>query len=125
MPLSGRCLEILGDAKELGDRDSGLVFPAGKNSKPLSDMVYTVMLRRLGIPAVAHGFRSSFKEWCMEARDPDATWFPSEAALAHNPGNSTEQAYARTDLLEVRRPLMEEWAEYCRGTVSPGDGLHH
>ena len=125
VPLSGRCLEILGDAKELGDRDSGLVFPAGKNGKPLSDMVYTVMLRRLGIPAVAHGFRSSFKEWCMEARDPDATWFPSEAALAHNLGNSTEQAYARTDLLEVRRPLMKEWAEFCRGTVSPEDGHHH
>jgi integrase len=75
-------------------------------------MAYTVLLRRLGIAAVPHGFRSSFKDWCMEARDPDATWFPSEAALAHNLGNSTEQAYARTDLLETRRPLMEEWAQF-------------
>ncbi len=112
VPLSGRCMEILSQAKELDDQDGGLVFPAGRSGKALSDMAYTVLLRRLGIAAVPHGFRSSFKDWCMEARDPDATWFPSEAALAHNLGNSTEQAYARTDLLETRRPLMEEWANF-------------
>ena len=114
VPLSGRCLEILAEAKELGGQESGLVFPSGKNGKPLSDMVYTAMLRRLEIPAVAHGFRSSFKKWCLEAKDPDSTWLPSEAALAHNLGNSTQEAYIQhTDLLEVRRPLMEEWAEFC------------
>ena len=112
VPLSGRCMEILSQAKELDDQDGGLVFPAGRSRKALSDMAYTVLLRRLGIAAVPHGFRSSFKDWCMEARDPDSTWFPSEAALAHNLGNSTEQAYARTDLLETRRPLMEEWAQF-------------
>ena len=112
VPLSARCLEILSQAKELDNQDGGLVFPAGRSGKALSDMAYTALLRRLGIPAVPHGFRSSFKAWCMEARDPDATWFPSEAALAHNLGNSTERAYARTDLLEVRRPLMDEWAEF-------------
>ena len=112
VPLSARCLEILSQAEGLDTQESGLVFPAARGGKALSDMAYTVLLRRLGIPAVPHGFRSSFKDWCMEARDPDATWFPSEAALAHNLGNSTEQAYARTDLLEARRPLMEEWAQF-------------
>ena len=113
VPLSARCLEILSEAKVLGGPGNGLIFPSGKDAKPLSDMVYTTMLRRLEIPAVAHGFRSSFKKWCMETKGADATWLPSEAALAHNLGNATQEAYIQhTDLLEVRRPLMEEWAEF-------------
>ena len=120
VPLSGRCLEILSQARELGGQEGGLVFPSAKNGKPLSDMVYTAMLRRLEIPAVAHGFRSSFKQWCLETKGADATWLPSEAALAHNLGNSTQEAYIQhTDLLEVRRPLMEEWAEFL-GSGTPG-----
>ncbi len=112
VPLSSRCLDILSQAKELDTQEGSLVFPAARGGKALSDMAYTVMLRRLGISAVPHGFRSSFKNWCMEVRDPDATWFPSEAALAHNLGNSTETAYARSDLFERHRGLMEEWAEF-------------
>ena len=122
VPLSGPCLEILSQARELGGQEGGLVFPSGKNGKPLSDMVYTAMLRRLEIPAVAHGFRSSFKQWCLETKGADATWLPSEAALAHNLGNSTQEAYIQhTDLLEVRRPLMEEWAEFLGSRAPRGE----
>ena len=112
VPLSGRSLEILGLAQDLDGHDSGLVFPAGRPGKTLSDMTLTVLLRRLEIPAVPHGFRSSFKDWCMEVRGGDDRWFLSEAALAHNLGASTQMAYARSDLLELRRPLMDEWAEF-------------
>ncbi len=111
-PLSKRSLEVLRLAEELSDGPSGLVFP-GRRGKPLSDMVFTSMLRRLKIPAVAHGFRSSFKDWCMEGTD--ARWEASETALAHNLGNSTEQAYARTDMFEPRRELMEMWADFVAG----------
>ena len=59
-----------------------------------------------------HGFRISFKKWCMQTRGADATWLPSEAALAHNLGDQTQKAYIQdTDLLEARRLLMEEWAK--------------
>jgi integrase len=112
VPLSGRSLEILGEARELNGHDTELVFPAGRRGKTLSDMTLTVLLRRLGIPAVPHGFRSSFKDWCMEVRGGDDRWFLSEAALAHNLGGPTQMAYARSDLLELRRPLMEEWDEF-------------
>ena len=98
VPLTGRTLEILSQARELDGRDGGLVFPAGRNARALSERVYTEMLRRLGIPAVPHGFRSSFKDWCMEIRGGDDRWFLSEAALAHNLGDATQTAYARTDL---------------------------
>ena len=112
VPLSGRALEILSQARELAGQDSGLVFPAGRSGKALSDMTFTVLLRRLAIPAVPHGFRSSFKNWCNASPAADAKRTLGEAALAHNLGNSTETAYATDELLESRRPLMEEWAEF-------------
>ena len=112
VPLCGRAIEILSETRDLVGEDVGLVFPTGRQGKPLSDMAYTALLRRLEIPAVAHGFRSSFKDWCTERYRGDDRWLLSETALAHNLGNSVEGAYARSDLLELRRPLMEEWAEF-------------
>ena len=88
------------------------VPPAGRSGKAMSDMTLTVLLRRLAIPAVPHGFRSSFKNWCNASPAADAKQILSEAALAHNLGNSTQTAYATDELLEPRRPLMEEWAEF-------------
>ncbi|MDE0257822.1 MAG: site-specific integrase, partial [Gammaproteobacteria bacterium] len=38
-----------------------------------------------------------------------------EAALAHAVRNKVEAAYARSDLFERRRVLMEQWAEYLAG----------
>ncbi len=38
-----------------------------------------------------------------------------EAALAHVVRNRVEAAYARSDLFERRRVLMEDWAEYLNG----------
>ncbi|MCY4121029.1 MAG: integrase, partial [Acidobacteria bacterium] len=43
-----------------------------------------------------------------------------EAALAHVVQNRVEAAYARSDLFERRRALMNDWAEYLgevRGQV--------
>ena len=56
VPLADRALEILVEARELDGLGSGLVFPAGQNGKPLSNATHLALLRRLGIPAVPHGF---------------------------------------------------------------------
>ena len=112
VPLAARSIEVLRQAEELADGSSELIFP-GLRGNPLSDMVFTAMLRRLEIPAVAHGFRSSFKDCGTEKFR--VGWESSETALAHNLGDSTEQAYSRTDLFELRRDLMEKWAEYLTG----------
>ena len=111
VPLSRRALEILDQARELAREDEGLVFPADRSGKAQSDMTFTVLLRRLDIPAVPHGFRSSFKNWCNGGSD--ARRVLAEAALAHNLGNQTEASYATDLLLDPRRPLMEEWAEFA------------
>jgi integrase len=79
----------------------------------MSDMTLTRVLRRMGVNATAHGFRSSFRDWAAEA-----TNFPrevAEAALAHAVESRVEAAYRRSDLLEKRRKLMEQWAWHCTG----------
>ena len=45
-----------------------------------------------------------------------------ELSLAHAVGNAVEAAYARSDLFERRRALMDQWAAYLAGdsgTVVP------
>ena len=112
VPLSRQALDLLREASALRD-ESGLVFPSPlKWGSPLSDMTLTKVLRSVGLAerATAHGFRSSFKNWTLE--QTDTPWAVSEAALAHMLGNSTEQAYARSDLFERRRALMQRWADF-------------
>ena len=111
VPLSDRAIEILREARELGKRGP-LVFP-GSKGQPLSNMAFTMLLRRLELDGVTHGFRSSFKDWCLS--ETSSSWAVSEAALAHNLGNSMEAAYARTDLFDRRRVLMDEWAAFVGG----------
>ncbi len=115
VPLSDQALEVLGEASVLRE-DSGLVFPSPlKQGATMSDMTLTKVLRSVGLAeqATVHGFRSSFKNWALE--QTDTPWVVSEAALAHSLGNSTEQAYARSDLFERRRTLMQQWADYLAG----------
>jgi integrase len=113
VPLSSRARGILLEVKELEGQEGGLIFPGGRQGRPLSNMTHLLVLRRLEIPAVPHGFRSSFRDWVIE--QTNVPWAVGEAALAHNLGNSTETAYARSDLFDKRRELMEAWAAFVVG----------
>ncbi|MFS0754594.1 integrase arm-type DNA-binding domain-containing protein [Noviherbaspirillum sp. 1P10PC] len=109
VPLSGPVVEILERRRKAGN-DSPLIF-ASDRQKPLSDMVFTMLLRREGFDYTMHGFRSTFRDWSAEQ-----TSFPREvceAALAHTTKDATEAAYFRSDLFEKRRELMEAWGSYC------------
>ena len=115
VPLSTQALCVLFRASALRD-ESGLVFPSPQKRKSaMSDMTLTKVLRSVGLAerATVHGFRSGFKNWTLERTD--TPWAVSEAALAHTLGNSTEQAYARSDLFERRRALMQLWVDYLTG----------
>ncbi len=71
--------------------------------------------------ATAHGFRSTFRDWCSEQ---DYSRDLAERTLAHTVKNKVEVAYHRTDLLEQRRPMMEWWADFIeeadRGSIIEG-----
>ena len=112
VPLSLRALAILREAHSL-NQGEGVVFPAPRSGGILSDMAFTQMLRRLGLSFVPHGLRSTFRDWAAE--QTDAPHAVMETALAHTVGNATEAAYARSDLFELRRGLMDKWGAYLEG----------
>lgn len=106
VPLSAATIALLG----LRRNDDALVFESeAKPGKPISDMSMTAVLRRMGRDGITvHGFRSTFRDWAGET-----TSFPREvieAALAHGIKDKAEAAYARSDLFEKRRKLMQAWA---------------
>ena len=111
VPLCRRALEILDAARKLGDGNP-LVFPM-RRGRPISASTLLKMLNDLRIPAVPHGFRSSFRDWAAEKTNHPREVI--EAALAHVVQNKVEAAYARSDLFERRRLLMDDWAAYLDG----------
>jgi len=127
VPLSPAALAILAEVRPLMKQSSDLVFPGGRQNKPLSDMALSEVVRRMndggeegaaprwrdaeGRAVVPHGFRSAFRDWAGETRAEGREVV--EAALAHSIKDKAEAAYARSDLLEKRRPLMDAWAEHC------------
>ena len=95
---------------------AGLLFPA-HNGKPLGINTMgwrlTQELSREGLKGVItvlHGFRSSFRDWAAECSG--ASREAVELSLAHAPGGAVEMAYFRSDLLILRRELMQGWADY-------------
>jgi len=122
VPLPSRALEILGEMALLRDalqseestQDEAIdpfVFPGAKAGRPLSNMAFLMMLRKMKRGDVTtHGFRSTFRDWCAERTDFSSE--VAEAALAHAVGSKVEAAYRRGDLFEKRRALMIEWAVF-------------
>jgi integrase len=108
IPLSDPALCMLRAMPRI--KDCELVFPNTKGTA-LSDMTLTAVLRRMGCPVTAHGFRSTFRDWAGET-----TAYPREViehALAHQLKDKAAAAYARGTLFDKRRSLMADWAQFC------------
>jgi integrase len=130
VPLSKAAIRHLKALPKIAD--AKLVFPSPRGVQ-LSDATMKAAIVRLneangqrwidptdGRPAVPHGFRSTFRDWCSEN-----TNYPNEMAemaLAHAVGDKVEAAYRRGDLFEKRRRMMEDWAKFC-GTVQPAGAV--
>jgi integrase len=112
VPLSGAAMVVA--EKMAGIRHNDFVFIGSKGLGGLSHMAMARVLQRMGRGQITvHGFRSSFRDWCAEQ-----TNFPSEAAemaLAHIVGDKVEAAYRRSDMFEIRRRLMQAWANFGAG----------
>lgn len=134
VPLPSAAVAILRGLPRLAG--SAFVFPAPRGGA-LSDMTISKVMRdmqareakagrpgwldaRSGRPAVPHGLRSTFRDWCAERGIDDNV---AELALAHQVGNAVERAYLRSDMIERRRAVMDEWAAFLagreRGAVIP------
>jgi integrase len=118
VPLSDRAVALLRSLY----RESGneFVFIGSRGGKALSNMALTAVLKRMGHPVTAHGFRSTFRTWAAEQ-----TNYPrevAEQALAHTISDAVERAYKRTTLFDKRRKLMEQWSRFCASTPAQRGG---
>ena len=109
VPLSSPAQQILTQARNLTNNNHGLVFASTTTGRAVSDATYNKLLKDHNIDATAHGFRSCFRSWCSDTAVPRDL---AEMALGHTIQNPVERAYARSDMLERRRPLMQHWATY-------------
>ena len=107
VPLSPRAIDLLVNLPRVGE----YLF-VGRGDGPPHRRQLADLLRRMGYTKLtAHGFRASFKTWAEET-----TQYPPhiiEQALAHQVGSAVERAYRRGDLLDQRRRLMQDWADFC------------
>ena len=118
VPLSEPALALLAALPRMAGTE--LVFPAARGGM-LSDMTLSAVLRRMGVPAVPHGFRSTFRDWASER-----TNYPrdvAEMALAHAIANKVEAAYRRGDMFEKRALMMADWAQFLARVEQPGQVL--
>lgn len=118
VPLSTRAVEILRELHAVRLSDDGFVFPGQKIAEPLSSNAMDALLQeRMKLPQfTVHGFRSAFKDWAADETHHQREVI--EAALAHVVGDGAERAYRRTDALEKRRRLMDDWVSYLGGSAS-------
>lgn len=124
VPLTDEMLEILRRTESHGN--NSLVFPAPRGGG-MSDASLGAVMRKIhdarhkvdGVgyidaaskkPAVPHGVRSTFKAWARELTTYD--YEMSEIALWHKVGGRVQQAYDRTDMLEKRRKMMQDWYNF-------------
>ena len=117
VPLSTRAVEVLGAARRLSD-GNGLVF-ASTSGKMLSDATMSKLMRELDLGGTPHGMRAAFRSWCSDTAQPRDL---AEQALGHAV-RGVEAAYARSDMLERRRDLMQQWADYL-AAPTPRDISH-
>ena len=114
VPLTDEMLAVIEPLKAM---KSDFVFEGQKRNKPLSNMSMLMLLRRMGVEGVTvHGFRSTFRDWASDIAN--APREVAEMSLSHRVGSEVERAYARSDLLEKRRVLMQQWSEYAVGSAT-------
>lgn len=116
VPLSGAALALLDRLPRVAGNDH--LFVGARQGRPLSNMAMLQLMRGLGYGVggdrgdyVPHGFRSSFRDWSGEVSS-----FPRdvcEMALGHAIESKVEAAYRRGSLMQKRRAMMQEWADWC------------
>jgi integrase len=119
IPLSRQAMELLrqmdavrpkAKARKASDE---FIFPGANPGRPLNnESLYFLTGRLTGRAATTHGFRSSFRDWCG---DHGIERELAELALGHSFGSAVETAYARSSLIERRRPVMQAWADFLDG----------
>ena len=122
VPITSAMYELISNTND----QTGLVFKSGKLTT-LSDMTLSALMKRMhasdeygfidersALPAVPHGLRSTFRDWVAETGQSREA---AELQLAHKFGSQVEHAYYRTDLLDERAKLLDQWHKYLEANI--------
>jgi len=119
VPLSNEAIALLNSLSKDKEMENPFVFP-GPITDNLSGMSLLMLLRRMGRPDITvHGFRSTFRDWVRDDPLQRHSREMAEAALAHVNNNKAEAAYARSQMVGLRRGMMQTWANHCAGKDQP------
>lgn len=117
VPLSNAAMEILLHAQQRATHPQGTIFPPILGGAVINENRLPRVVRELALPFVPHGMRSSFADWAAECTDyPDDA---IEVSLSHTVGTAVKRAYRRTDFFDIRRKLMQDWADFLKSTMGP------
>jgi integrase len=86
-------------------------------------MAMAELLKHRAPPEVAtvHGMRSTFDQWAAEVAHADSEVI--DRSLAHVVKSKTQAASDRSDLLDRRRPIMQQWEAFL--AAAPLARRHH
>lgn len=123
VPLPRQAVAIFEALKPLTEH-SPYVFRGERSAqRPMSDAAINAALRTLGFSAdevTGHGFRASARTMIVERLGIAESVV--EAQLAHSVRDNLGRAYNRTEFMQERVRMMQQWADYLdtlRGT--PGN----
>jgi integrase len=123
VPLSDQAMELLRSLLVEGEPTTEYVFPDRTRRGYLGQNAMLNLLARIewNDRTTTHGIRAAFKTWATER-----TNYPREVVelcLSHVQGDPLERAYQRGDILEKRRRLMQDWADFCHGAYQQADNV--
>ena len=110
IPLSSEAIKIINYMKR--KHNHPFVFPNNYLSKPLSNgaMLNLLKSKFSEFKITVHGFRSTFRTWAEE--EGKYQYYAIKFSQAHQLPNKIEKAYLRSDLLQERIKIMNDWEKY-------------
>ncbi len=123
VPLSHQAAELIDGI--MAAHNYPFLFHGINPEKPLSNMAMLSLLKKRykDVDTTVHGFRSTFRTWASDMTEYNDSIM--EFALAHQLDKRVEGAYNRTELVEKRRPLMQDWADYAHGYTASQTTIVH
>ena len=105
VPLSDQAIALL---KRITPESEYIFSGSYYNNRSVARYYVSTMVQYAsGSTATMHGCRSTFRDWCAREGIDTAV---AEKCLMHSL-KSVQAAYQRDDLLERRRPVMQQWAD--------------
>ena len=117
VPLSKQAMQILAHARDHTDQSDNRIFPPQRGGRYIGSDRLSKLLKKLEIPTVPHGFRTSFRIWAAGLAHIKQT--AADICLAHYPTGIFAKAFMTSDLFNERRTLMQEWADHLTETMGP------